>query len=267
MRFNIPLGTISLFLLACSQEVETDPCAQNLFSPNREIAYTLDQKSMVLRSVNTPDTTFFYLQWFDEDNQQKLFLPNPGSPLFSDKDPGTYFIVSGAIKASCSNEPTINGQLTEIIEVYEAIEVPYCEVEAADHSNDRKLQQTTWRFMGFRINDEIQPPTCEENFLSLVFSSAKVIPEIPDDPRFKAEILNGAMDCDFIYEFMEGEKVKIYSSICYSLDVSVTSNSKAYGEYFLQGLLDPGGLEFIHEGNSLILVSTTINEEMVFTGL
>ena len=75
MRFNIPLGTISLFLLACSQEVETDPCAQNLFSPNREIAYTLDQKSMVLRSVNTPDTTFFYLQWFDEDNQQKLFLP------------------------------------------------------------------------------------------------------------------------------------------------------------------------------------------------
>ena len=266
MRTFTLFGVLYVLLLACSQDVETDPCTQDLFSSNREIAYTLDQKSMVLRSVSTTDTTFFYLQWFDEDNQQKLLLPNPASAIFSGKDPGTHFIISGDVKSLCGNEPTINEQLTEIIDVYEAIVVPYCKVESAQ-SSERQLQQTIWRFIGFHLNDKIQSPTCEENFLSLVFSSAKVIPEIPDDPRYKAEILNGARDCDFIYEFMDGEKIKIYSSICYNLDVSVTSSSKTYGEYFLQGLLDPDGLEVIHEGNSLTLISGTIKEEMVFTGL
>lgn len=254
-------------LTACydSDQNSMANCERNFFDPKRTSAQVLDNEHMVLKRVINPDTTFFYLEWLDANDQLSLLIFHPGHKNFLGAESLSHYYVSGDIKASCPSDPSINGVPTQFIDIFNAEKISHCIVNAKQ-PDDRPLTITYWRFLGFRTPEGILSPTCEENFLYLVFTTSQVNPVNPDD-RYFAEIYNGVNDCVYIYRLLAGSLGIITRSFCYREELAPTTSSEKYGNRYMQGLLDPDAIHISHSGSTLVIRPENMTDEMIFVGL
>lgn len=251
---------------SCKQNDEVVPsCNRPMFSPKKETAYTLENEVMVLKRVTNPDTSFLYLQWDNDQEERILFIFDPASTFFTNAESLVHYQVTAEVKVSCASDPTINGVPTMVMNVLEATPITNCPIEVTQ-TKSRSLEMTYWRFLGFRSGNDLEAPTCEDNFLYLVFTTAQVNPVNPDN-RYFAEIYNGVNVCDYFYEFSSSDRAVIGVAVCYRDVLGGTKASRSYGKKFMQALLDPDGFGVDHQESHLIIKSDNMDEELIFIGL
>ena len=136
------VGFLGMVLAGCKDDPdEQATCGGDLFNAQKKTAYILEDEPMVLKRATTPDTSFLYLEWMDKNGQPVLFIFDQSNSPLANSESRSHFNVSGEVKISCPNNPTINDVSTLVINVFKAEKIDFCPV-SVEQSSPRPLEQT-----------------------------------------------------------------------------------------------------------------------------